>query len=152
MGDKEKDFIRATWDEHPMGGLLKEFRGSYKILVELFGEPHIGDYKTTYEWIVKHSESGVCFSIYDYKFSTNYYSEDSGRPTPDEMKEMNNIEWHIGGFDHVKFLSRSRSEYDAGKAEAKMLSIRLIEFIGAEEYDFMKEYMAAAKKLVEKKG
>jgi len=62
---------------------------SYEKLVELFGEPLEGNYKTDAEWEVQFSD-GTIATIYNWKDGKNYCGE-SG-------VDIFDIEsWHVGG-------------------------------------------------------
>jgi hypothetical protein len=81
-------------------------------VVEVFGQPQAlngdGDGKVAYQWAITFAD-GTVASIYDYKASTIYNGEfeedDDGNPTstrtewptPQEMREQDFCDWHIGG-------------------------------------------------------
>lgn len=69
-------------------------RTSYKRLVQLFGEPNGegNNYKVSCRWVVCDG-AGRVFTIYDYKVTDLY---EGGLPTPAQLKELPNVEWHIG--------------------------------------------------------
>jgi len=62
---------------------------SYSKLVETFGEPLIGDYKTDAEWDIEFSD-GLIATIYNWKNGKNYCGEDG-----QEVDEITH--WHVGG-------------------------------------------------------
>ena len=62
---------------------------SYQKLVETFGHPLKGDYKTDAEWDIQFSD-GMVGTIYNWKNGKNYCGEDGY-----ELHEIDS--WHIGG-------------------------------------------------------
>lgn len=67
---------------------------SYSKLVEIFGEPQESDgYKVSSEWVVE-DDNGNVLTIYDYKETSLY---DSNNPSVEEFRELPECEWHIGG-------------------------------------------------------
>ena len=74
-----------------MSSLRGYIEVSYADLVQAFGEPLQGDYKTDAEWEIVF-EDGTRVSIYNYKDGINYCGE-SGTPTKDIT------DWHIGGYN-----------------------------------------------------
>ena len=62
---------------------------SYKRLVEVFGEPYKGSYKTDAEWII-HFENDFIATIYNYKDGKNYCGKDG-------LEKSQITDWHIGG-------------------------------------------------------
>jgi hypothetical protein len=66
---------------------------TYAELVEIFGEPEDGDYKTDAEWCLQFTEADgrkTIATIYNYKDGANYLGSEG---TPTEQI----TEWHIGG-------------------------------------------------------
>jgi hypothetical protein len=74
---------------------------SYEKLVETFGPPMNGHYKTDAEWDIKFSD-GMVATIYNWKNGKNYLGDDGY-----DLHEINS--WHIGGLKpqvkvRIKFL------------------------------------------------
>ena len=69
--------------------LIGEVICSYDKLVEVFGEPLEGDYKTDAEWHLKFSDGQVA-TIYNWKNGKNYCGDDGI-----DVEEITT--WHIGG-------------------------------------------------------
>lgn len=67
----------------------------YKTLVEVFGEPGLGDgYKVDAEWDIRfdnNTEDGIVATIYNWKNGKNYCG-DQGM----DVKDI--TDWHVGGF------------------------------------------------------
>ena len=71
-------------DDASFTGLVGHVMTTYSALVKAFGAPHyVDEDKSTVEWDFK-TDSGVIFTIYDWKTSST--------PT-------GNYNWHIGGHD-----------------------------------------------------
>lgn len=64
-------------------------------IVEVFGDPdpECDSYKVAFQWRITFAD-GTVATIYDYKSSSLY---DEENPTPDQMRELNFSDWHIGG-------------------------------------------------------
>lgn len=70
-------------------------RVPFSRVVEVFGEPGEGDgYKVAFEWSIRFKD-GTVATIYDYKVSSLY---DDDQPTPQQLREREFDDWHIGGF------------------------------------------------------
>ena len=69
--------------------LIGHVSTSYQKLVETFGDPLKGDYKTDAEWDIQFSD-GMVATIYNWKNGKNYCGEDGY-----ELHEIDS--WHIGG-------------------------------------------------------
>lgn len=81
--------------------LIGHVSTSYQKLVETFGHPLKGDYKTDAEWDIQFSD-GMVATIYNWKNGKNYCGEDGF-----ELHEVDG--WHIGGLKpqvetRIKFL------------------------------------------------
>ena len=65
-------------------------------VVEVFGEPGESPdgYKVAFEWRITFAD-GTVASIYDYKASSLYGDGDA--PTPEQMRDNDFSDWHIGG-------------------------------------------------------
>ena len=88
-------FIRVSYEESPNGGsFMGTINCSYKTIVAAFGEPSDSDgHKVSSEWYIKDTVTGTYFSLYDYK-ETNLY--DSDNPTVLEFRAQESYDWHIG--------------------------------------------------------
>lgn len=66
-------------------------KASFNELVAAFGDNYFDDgpYKVSAQWSLEFEESGICFSIYDWKEYDNYPVDN-----PDDV-----YEWHIGTKD-----------------------------------------------------
>lgn len=74
--------------------LQGELQIPFSRVVEVFGEPQESDgYKVAFEWRIAFAD-GTVATIYDYKASSLYNDE---YPTPEQMREQNFSDWHIGG-------------------------------------------------------
>ena len=78
-------------DINPMGThFISDFDITYNELVDILGEPTLGDdYKCDAEWYIEF-EDGVIITIYNYKNGKNYLGEEG-------LFKENITDWHIGG-------------------------------------------------------
>ena len=74
---------------HLIGGVIC----SYDKLVEVFGEPLEGDYKTDAEWYLKFSD-GETATIYNWKNGKNYCGDEGL-----DVEEITT--WHVGGTKQI---------------------------------------------------
>lgn len=79
---------------------------NYYDLVQIFGEPEQGVFKTDAEWVL-YFEDGTLATIYNYKDGKNYLGADG-------LDVEDITEWHVGGFNqeafHAVFLTFKANE------------------------------------------
>lgn len=89
-----------TADALSIGHLVGEITCSYAQLVAKFGEPNGGSdgYKVSTAWVLKDTNNGQVFSIYDYK-ETSMYSQEN--PSVEKFRALPEYGWHIGAQSKV---------------------------------------------------
>lgn len=94
----EKRFV--TTNVGSSGWRQDTFFCSYAALEKVFGPPNGGseEGKVEYEWVIRDTETGEIFTIYDWKSSS-------------DARLLKSVEWHVGGkVKPIDFLRWLRNE------------------------------------------